>query len=868
MLNLKNRVWLLALICVQFALNAQNIPTIQVNDQDPSHLTPIAKKVYLTKNQFGVFPSYQPIQLSGVSLKTYRGAAADKIRSIESDPVVMRKLLRDKPSFVSLQIPVNAREFTTLDLVRVNLMASGFNVFTSENQKTPYSYPSAIYYRGVVQGSDGKSIASISVFENEIIGSFTTGDGNMVIQPSYDAPGQMILYNDRDFTPDLPFECLTDDLPDFPREASPRGIQAEGDCVRVYLECDYALYQNKGGTTNTVNWITAVFNNVATLYDNENINTAISEVFVWTTPDSYSKTSSSTALNQFKTLRTTFNGDLAHLAALGGNNIGGVAWLDVLCSNYRYAYSNISSTYSNVPTYSWTIEVMTHEMGHNLGSNHTHWCGWTGGALDNCYTPEGTCSKGPAPTNGGTIMSYCHLTAYGINFNNGFGTQPGDKIRAEVAAATCLSPGCGGSGCNAPTGLAISNITQNSATATWNTVSGATSYKFEYKTNAGATWTVVTTTNPNYNMTGLASGTTYNTRVKAVCNSGESTYSSTVNFTTSSGGGGCNTPTNLAASNITETTATISWSAVSGALSYNFQYKLASSSTWQQANVTGTAVNMSGMSPATAYNVRVQAVCNGGNSAFTSTLTFTTLAGYCASKGNNASYEWVKRVNIGTIDRSSGNDGGYYNGTALVTDVSKGNTYTLNYQAGTTGGSATLYWRVWIDFNNNKSFNDAGEQVVSMNSNSTGLLSANIAIPSGAATAKVRMRVSMRYGGYASSCQTFPYGEVEDYSINIKAAGTLINPGDGLAIQAIQDLEVNPNPFQQTLQISFNAPADQEVQLNILDPLGRVLTSEKVVALEGINRYTLNTSHLLAGGYYFQLTTGNNQFHKKLIKLE
>ena len=33
-------------------------------------------------------------------------------------------------------------------------------------------------------------------------------------------------------------------------------------------------------------------------------------------------------------------------------------------------------------------------------------------------------------------MSYCHLTGYGINFNNGFGTQPGNKIRAEVAAAT------------------------------------------------------------------------------------------------------------------------------------------------------------------------------------------------------------------------------------------------------------------------------------------------------------------------------------------------------------------------------------------------------------------------------------------------
>ncbi|MFN8331580.1 MAG: hypothetical protein U0T81_10250 [Saprospiraceae bacterium] len=55
---------------------------------------------------------------------------------------------------------------------------------------------------------------------------------------------------------------------------------------------------------------------------------------------------------------------------------------------WAYAYSNIYSSYQDVPTYSWTIEVMTYEMGHNIGSNHTHWCGWTGGAIDNCYTPE------------------------------------------------------------------------------------------------------------------------------------------------------------------------------------------------------------------------------------------------------------------------------------------------------------------------------------------------------------------------------------------------------------------------------------------------------------------------------------------------
>lgn len=73
-------------------------------------------------------------------------------------------------------------------------------------------------------------------------------------------------------------------------------------------------------------------------------------------------------------------------------------------------------------------------------------------------------------------------------------------------------------------------------------------------------------------MTGLTAATTYNTRVKAVCSSGESTYSTEVNFTTT-GGGGCGIPTNLAISNITQTSANATWSAVSGATSYKFEYK-------------------------------------------------------------------------------------------------------------------------------------------------------------------------------------------------------------------------------------------------------------------------------------------------------
>jgi hypothetical protein len=175
-------------------------------------------------------------------------------------------------------------------------------------------------------------------------------------------------------------------------------------------------------------------------------NLVVNEMFVWDTTDPFTGPSTSNYLDQFQAyLNGNFNGDLAHLVGYGGG--GGVAYLDVLCSPfYGIGYSGINSTYSNVPTYSWTVEVLTHEIGHNLGSPHTHACAWNGNntAIDGCGPAAGYSEgcNGPLPVSG-TIMSYCHLIGgVGINFNNGFGPQPGDLIRNRVYNSSCLTT-CG-----------------------------------------------------------------------------------------------------------------------------------------------------------------------------------------------------------------------------------------------------------------------------------------------------------------------------------------------------------------------------------------------------------------------------------------
>lgn len=89
-------------------------------------------------------------------------------------------------------------------------------------------------------------------------------------------------------------------------------------------------------------------------------------------------------------------------------------------------------------------------------------------------------------------------------------------------------------------------------------------------------------------------------------------------------GATCGTPSGLAAANVTASTATVSWAAVSGALSYNLQYKTAAATTWTTVNTASTSSALSGLVASTTYNFQVQAVCSSSSSAFSATSSFTT----------------------------------------------------------------------------------------------------------------------------------------------------------------------------------------------------------------------------------------------------
>ncbi|EZH75129.1 hypothetical protein ATO12_10415 [Aquimarina atlantica] len=230
-------------------------------------------------------------------------------------------------------------------------------------------------------------------------------------------------------------------------------------------------------------------------------------------------------------------------------------------------------------------------------------------------------------------------------------------------------------------------------------------------------------------------------------------------------------PTGVGSSNINATSATINWTSVANA-TYDLRYRQTGTSSWITNAVNGTSNTITGLSANTSYEAQVRSKCQDGTSSnYSSSVNFTTTdvqVNYCNSNGNSVSDEYISNVSIGSINNTSGaSSGGYADHTSISTNLAKGTSHTITI---TPTWSSTVYsegYSVWIDFNQDGDFEDSGEQVWSQNATRTTPVSGTFSIPSSAAAVSTRMRVSMKYNSIPAPCESFPYGEVEDYTVTI-----------------------------------------------------------------------------------------------------
>ncbi|MNY50450.1 hypothetical protein D3C86_1859540 [compost metagenome] len=119
----------------------------------------------------------------------------------------------------------------------------------------------------------------------------------------------------------------------------------------------------------------------------------------------------------------------------------------------------------------------------------------------------------------------------------------------------------------------------------------------------------------------------------------------------------------------------------------------------------------------------------------------------------------------------------------------------------------------------------------------------------------------MKYNGIPTSCESFSYGQVEDYSINITASGAITN--EEIATGLVETTETSsfalyPNPVADELNVSFLN--NSGYTFKIVNTLGQQIITG---AFSGnpIDVSTLNT-----GVYIIELNNGSKKIVKKFVK--
>ncbi len=352
-----------------------------------------------------------------------------------ADKAVLKQMEKEQPKLLEFSIPISEDKTMVLELIPMDIFGDKYKVMDAQNQTV--NVQKGVFYKGIVKGDDN-SIVSLALSNGELSGIISNDRGNYVLGKIKNA-SNYIFYNDHELLEKSKFDCgVAETVEHHVEETRQTALTETLICsprpVQIYFEADNAVFVAQGSNiTTATTFVNALFAQVAVLYANEGITIQMSQLKIWDTADPYiSATDTYDMLDLFTPqVGTTFNGDLAHLISARSLD-GGVAYVDKLCTKGTGLSADITSTVVNVPVYSWNVMVVAHELGHNFGSRHTHSCTWPGGAIDNCSDTEGNCPRGPAPVNGGTIMSYCHLVAAGINLANGFGPLPGNLIRNKV----------------------------------------------------------------------------------------------------------------------------------------------------------------------------------------------------------------------------------------------------------------------------------------------------------------------------------------------------------------------------------------------------------------------------------------------------
>lgn len=197
-------------------------------------------------------------------------------------------------------------------------------------------------------------------------------------------------------------------------------------------------------------------------------------------------------------------------------------------------------------------------------------------------------------------------------------------------------------------------------------------------------------------------------------------------------------------------------------------------------------------------------------------ITEPVIPNYCSSNGNNTNDEFINRIQLNTLDNNNSGAGttgtGYSDFTensSLTTTLYSGSEYTITITPEWPGTTYPEGYSVWIDYNRDGDFSDSGEQVWTQSPTNSTTVSGTFTLPTDVNFGETTMRVSLKYNGIPTVCESFDYGEVEDYTIDLAFDGLLYTntiwvPSAPTASTGAENVLIKDGTYNVNTSISAN----------------------------------------------------------------
>src|SRR5690606_10697673 len=220
----------------------------------------VAKKVNRILSERMVINTFSPFiesEHQHVDMKDFVDSATYAILNRE----VVRDIAENKYSNIRLKIPYNGKNIEVL-LYRVEITAKGFHADIL--RQNDIIYTKGAHYRGIIEG-DETSLVSFNFFDSEANGIISSRElNNLVVGPLSGINREVyVIYSDANLMFQDEHRCHTDTSEsghDEELPVRPRNMQADGPCVKVYLEVANEIYvQNDSDNTKALNWILSLF---------------------------------------------------------------------------------------------------------------------------------------------------------------------------------------------------------------------------------------------------------------------------------------------------------------------------------------------------------------------------------------------------------------------------------------------------------------------------------------------------------------------------------------------------------------------------------------------------------------------------------